>query len=546
MAAERRDTHSSKTGSRTRTWKPPSKQDTTELIRVLDLPRRNARTELILVANVLHARDGGADPAEVFEECAEMVRPDDLIWPHRYVWNAFARLTARNLPILVSTVWSELEAMGATGEEGPLEDEHAFEGTYLASALEYIDSPRVLAEMVQEDAIGRMLGDLGGQLAGVGRLARLDEMVAAWDAMVLEGDARLRYAQIAQEDDALVSDVDAQQMPKPEPLVGEWISQRSIAWMYGDSDTYKTFLGIDLGLSIASPAITSWHGAKLAHGTVLYVAAEAPETIGERISAWKSQHGLPLAQETDFYLWRKPVNLLDQAEVAAFIRRVKLRLDDPALLVFDTVAMSMSGGEEKDAKDVNTVYASARAIRDAFGCSVLFIDHITHEQNVQKGPIGSIRKRTNADDMISVERMAQTTDPDAVGTIRIKSRKHKSAETPQPLLLRAVKASWATESGATQRSLVLVASELAVPDEETSGGKRPSERKLATVLRIMRDNPEGLRVTHWFDLVAQLPKAETMSKQTFYDCRDALELDRLVVKRGNLYFPAQTSADEAV
>lgn len=541
MAAERQDTRSSKPSSSPGKWKQQTAPE--RLAPVLDLPRRNVRIEQQLVASILHARDGGMDPAEVFTECTDLVRPDDLLSPNCHIWQAFAKLAARNLPILTSTVWSELEAMGVTGEDGSLETILTFEAAYYASAFEYVDSPYGLAVMVQEDAIGRKLGKLAGDLAGVGRLASLKEMLASWDALVLEGDARLRYAQLAQEDDALVSDVEAQQMPKPEPLVGEWISQRSVGWMYGDSDTYKTFLGIDIGLSIGTPALETWHGAKLAHGTVLYVAAEAPETIGERITAWKRQHGLPLTQETDFYLWRKPVNLLNEAEVAAFIRRVKLRLEDLALVVFDTVAMSMGGGEEKDAKDINAVYASAHAIRDAFGCSVLFVDHVTHEQNIQKGPIGSIRKRTNADDMISVERMTQTSDPDAVGTIRIKSRKHKGAASPDPLMLRAVKTTWATEDGATQQSLALVESALAVPDEEAKGGKRPSPRKIEAALRILQDNPEGLIVSHWQELAATLPKADSMSKQTFYDCRDALELDGRVVKRGKLYFAVPSDAD---
>src|SRR5690242_7078885 len=99
--------------------------------------------------------------------------------------------------------------------------------------------------------------------------------------------------------------------------------------------------------------------------TVLYVAAEAPGTIRDRLSAWKQHHGMT-GQQTEFYTSTKPVDISSLEEVTAFIAEVREVLPDvPGAIIIDTYAAATSG-DEKDAMSVNAAYRGMRILRDAF------------------------------------------------------------------------------------------------------------------------------------------------------------------------------------
>src|SRR5947208_368501 len=71
-------------------------------------------------------------------------------------------------------------------------------------------------------------------------------------------------------------------------LVLSVVRSRTLVLMWGASGSGKTFLALDLALSIARP--TRWFGRRVRHGGVIYLAGEGH--LKSRIDAYMAVHGL--------------------------------------------------------------------------------------------------------------------------------------------------------------------------------------------------------------------------------------------------------------
>ena len=67
------------------------------------------------------------------------------------------------------------------------------------------------------------------------------------------------------------------------------LPQSGVAFVYGDSQSGKTFLVIDLALTIASDG-GHWFGHKVKPAKVLYVPLEDVPGIALRVNAWHAHH----------------------------------------------------------------------------------------------------------------------------------------------------------------------------------------------------------------------------------------------------------------
>ena len=95
---------------------------------------------------------------------------------------------------------------------------------------------------------------------------------------------------------------------------------------------------------------------------VVYVAAEGAAGYAGRKLAWCKHHGKGAGQ-----LWfvGEAVNLLDPAEVLTFTAAIRPLA--PALVIFDTLARCMIGGDENSARDMGLMVAACDDLRAATG-----------------------------------------------------------------------------------------------------------------------------------------------------------------------------------
>src|SRR3954451_23221813 len=87
-----------------------------------------------------------------------------------------------------------------------------------------------------------------------------------------------------------------------------------------------------------------WRGMGVEQGVVVYVAAEAPQSVKRRIWAWKRLYKV---EQLPALVIQSPVNLLngDTDAVAELVAQVARDRGRVALVVVDTLARSMTGNE---------------------------------------------------------------------------------------------------------------------------------------------------------------------------------------------------------
>src|SRR3954453_7378978 len=112
--------------------------------------------------------------------------------------------------------------------------------------------------------------------------------------------------------------------------------------LYGESGSGKPFVALHLPCHVA--AGMPWRGMDVEQGVVVYVAAEAPESVQRRVWAWKRHHDvehLPLVVVTS------NVDLLngDTEALLELISDLRERHGRIALVVIDTLARAMTGNE---------------------------------------------------------------------------------------------------------------------------------------------------------------------------------------------------------
>jgi len=185
----------------------------------------------------------------------------------------------------------------------------------------------------------------------------------------------------ADSDELLVDDVRLLELPPPRYLVDGRLVAGSLAAIVGPPGAGKTFCAIDLGLCIATGR--PWLGAGVHEGAVVYVAAEGVPGLQSRVRAWKLAHNVPLDQPSGFRLYPRALNLLEPAAVATFLRASR-RLC-PALVIVDTLARCMAGGDENSALDMGRVIHTADQVRVAIGATVLFLHHTTKAGGSERG-----------------------------------------------------------------------------------------------------------------------------------------------------------------
>lgn len=89
-------------------------------------------------------------------------------------------------------------------------------------------------------------------------------------------------------------------------LIEGTIARGAMAVLYGDSNSGKTFLAIDIGASVARGV--DWLGTPTDPGLVMYLATESPASVAARLTAYMRHHGVRVP---GLAIVRAPVNLFD-------------------------------------------------------------------------------------------------------------------------------------------------------------------------------------------------------------------------------------------
>ena len=167
--------------------------------------------------------------------------------------------------------------------------------------------------------------------------------------------------------------------PTHEWLIKGILTRNEISFLLGESQSGKSFLCIDMALSIARGV--EWFGRRVLRGGVIYQAGESATGVRrKRLPAYRKHHDCA-REDVPFVLLQNPVDFYNSDEqVEEFIAECqhwKKRLSVPLeLIVIDTFNKATPGANENDGKDMGMVLARCERVRKATGAHVMLVHHL--------------------------------------------------------------------------------------------------------------------------------------------------------------------------
>jgi hypothetical protein len=192
------------------------------------------------------------------------------------------------------------------------------------------------------------------------------------------------------------------EVSRQEHIVKDLLLAETLFVVYGESNSGKTFVLLDLALAVARGA--SWRGRSTRRGLVLYVAGEGATSVRNRVAAYRMANpevhgGLPFA------IIPRSVDFLDTESITALIETIRAAETEcgekVVLVCIDTFARAVAGGDENSAQDVGLAVFGADRIRNETGASVGFVHHAG--KDATKGARGSSALRAAVDSEFMVE-----------------------------------------------------------------------------------------------------------------------------------------------
>lgn len=157
-------------------------------------------------------------------------------------------------------------------------------------------------------------------------------------------------------------------LPPALDLIPGVLQTNKLAQIFGQAGQGKTFVNLDIALSVAQFA------------NVVYISAEAPEEYSERIQAWCKHHN---ATEGGLYVWTQPVNLMERAAVDSFLQQIVPLY--PELIIVDPLASCMAGHNDSESQDMSIAVEAMNHIRRTTGAAVLICHHAGWSAEHERG-----------------------------------------------------------------------------------------------------------------------------------------------------------------
>ena len=211
---------------------------------------------------------------------------------------------------------------------------------------------------------------------------------------------------------------------RPEFLIENLIETDSLGLFFGDPGCGKSFLAVDLGLSVASG--TPFHGRKVKRGPVFYIAGEGHNGLARRFEAWSRKRGVPL-QDVPLFKSNRAAQFLDAASAKAVAEAVRTLAEQhgaPTLIEIDTLARNFGLGDENSTADVGAFVAAIDDLRAQFPeCVIVIIHHSGHTDKQRARGAMALKGA------LDFEYRLEKSD----ATIRLTNTKMKDAEPPAPI-----------------------------------------------------------------------------------------------------------------
>lgn len=279
----------------------------------------------------------------------------------------------------------------------------------------------------------------------------------------------------------------------------------SVSLTYGDANTGKTFVDLDMSLCMAYGM--HWQGRKLEKTLVLYIYGEGNEGLANRVEAWQKHHDKPDTDTIRFICF--PVQLMSELEVLC--ATIEDMDEIPAFIVIDTFSVCSEGIPENDNVEVAKFIACAAHIKRTYKTHV----HIIHHAGKNGDYRGAAAFRGNVDTMTLLSRAGQD-EP-----IVMSCKKQKDAEYFKDIRLNLEQ----VEIGFDEDTFTPITSCVVVACMPTVTNSVPLAGKTQKCLDLLAD---GMTLAEWQKLARN---EMSISDRTVERYRDLLETKGLIKRK---------------
>jgi RecA-family ATPase len=179
----------------------------------------------------------------------------------------------------------------------------------------------------------------------------------------------------------LLSPDDLRSMKPPSYLLNDLIPAGGTAMLFGPSGCGKSFVALDWALCVATGA--PWGRRVPITGPVVYIVGEGLSGMLPRLEAWEGEHDVVAR---NIYFASGAVNFLTGVDVQRTADEIDQLHEQPVLIVIDTLARCMVGGDENSAKDTGMFVAGVDRLRTRYGAAVLIVHHTGKTGELEVAP----------------------------------------------------------------------------------------------------------------------------------------------------------------
>lgn len=204
----------------------------------------------------------------------------------------------------------------------------------------------------------------------------------------------------------------------PTWLVPQLIPANGVGMIYGDSGSYKSFLALDMALSLAFGVPGQWNAPPVKNDVLFFAGEGSIATAKKRWPAWMDHNAIEFRNDHRFFI-HDNVPFFSNIEEWNFIKGDLAKLQTkPSLIVIDTLARLMTGMDENATKDMQLIINFLEELARYYECTVMVIHHTGKDQS--KGARGSSALLAGVD-------FAMYTKKTQMGTL-LKVKKQKDAD----------------------------------------------------------------------------------------------------------------------
>lgn len=196
--------------------------------------------------------------------------------------------------------------------------------------------------------------------------------------------------------------------PRPEEMVEGTLTPVGVAQIVGWTYTGKTYIAVDLAMSLASDDVEFWMQRQVKqHGPVAYWLLEGEWDFGIRCLAWQRYH--KTAPNHPVRAITGPGGLTKPDEYQRFLQAMRETFPDGLrMFVVDTQSLGFSEAEEQSNTEMTRVMLTCKQISRDLGCLVLLIHHESQKTGNSTSPgRGATTVHAALDVLIHVKREDQ-------------------------------------------------------------------------------------------------------------------------------------------